>query len=120
MVKKSLPKPPLDVAGSQRIVVVTQAKDRLPLRRCNSSGNMGQQSAANRAAHLKGSLLPASCLIDPRTISELSFARVVAWTYDVSAVNTRFSTHSRSPHAFRRRLPKKIPSARTWCRTFSW
>ncbi|KAL3206423.1 hypothetical protein MRX96_040074 [Rhipicephalus microplus] len=53
MVKKSLPKPPLDVAGSQRIVVVTQAKDRLPLRRCNSSGNMGQQSAANRAAHLK-------------------------------------------------------------------
>ncbi|KAL3183315.1 hypothetical protein MRX96_000291 [Rhipicephalus microplus] len=110
MVKKSLPKPPLDVAGCQNIVVVTQAKHRPPPRHRNMPGNMGQQLAPNRPVHLKGPLLPASCRIYPRITSELSFARLAASTY-VSAVNTMFSTHSRWPHACRRRLPKKISSA---------
>ncbi|KAL3247647.1 hypothetical protein MRX96_056937 [Rhipicephalus microplus] len=87
--KKSLPKPPLDVAGSQRIVVVTQGKHRPPPRRRNMSGNMGQQLVPNHPVHLKGSLLPASYRIYSRITSELSFARSVASMY-VSAVNTRF------------------------------
>ncbi|KAH8021099.1 hypothetical protein HPB51_012383 [Rhipicephalus microplus] len=88
MVKKSLPKPPLYVAGCQNIVVVTQAKHRPPPRHRNMPGNMGQQLAPNRPVHLKGPLLPASCRIYPRITSELSFARLAASTY-VSAVNSQ-------------------------------